>query len=63
MIKPLSAPREPSAAEARAARSLAIAARYRRSQVFGLLLIAAAILAVALFRADPRTLFPPGWWR
>lgn len=35
----------------------------RKRQVFGLLLIAAAILAVALFRANLHDLFPPGWWR
>ncbi len=62
MIRPEPTPAE-SSSHTRAARSLAIANRYRRTQVFGLLLIAAAILAVALYRADPHVLFPPGWWR
>ena len=35
----------------------------RRQQVLGLLLLAAAILLFALFRADLRAVFPPGWWR
>jgi hypothetical protein len=63
VIAPRPIAREQSAPEARTARSLAIAARYRRSQVYGLLLIAAVILAVALLRAEPHSLFPPGWWR
>jgi hypothetical protein len=37
--------------------------RFRRNQVFGLLMIAAAILAWALFRTNPKWIFPPGWWR
>lgn len=36
---------------------------YRRNQVFGLILVAAAILAWWLFRTNPRWIFPPGWWR
>lgn len=36
---------------------------YRRNQVIGLVLIAAAILLFWLFRANPRWIFPPGWWR
>jgi hypothetical protein len=36
---------------------------FRRNQVFGLLLVAAAILAWRLFHTDPRWIFPPGWWR
>jgi hypothetical protein len=63
MIKPEPFVRTPSAAEVRAVRSLAVAERYRRAQVYGLLLIAAVILAVALVRAQPGALFPPGWWR
>ncbi|MGC2162803.1 MAG: hypothetical protein WA634_12890 [Silvibacterium sp.] len=35
----------------------------RKRQVYGLLLIAAAILAVALLRADLHDVFPQGWWR
>lgn len=35
----------------------------RKRQVYGLLLIAAAILAVAILRADLRDVFPHGWWR
>lgn len=34
-----------------------------RRQVFGLLLIAAAILLFTLFRADLHGIFPQGWWR
>jgi hypothetical protein len=36
---------------------------YRRNQVFGLLLVAALILLVALLRTNPKWIFPPGWWR
>jgi hypothetical protein len=36
---------------------------YRRNQVFGLLLVAAAILLCWLLRTNPRWIFPPGWWR
>ena len=36
---------------------------YRRSQVLGLLMVAAVLLAVILARADIRILFSPGWWR
>jgi hypothetical protein len=35
----------------------------RRRQVFGLLLIAAAIVVAALLRANPHNVFPRGWWR
>lgn len=35
----------------------------RRRQVFGLLLIAAAILIVALLRTNLHDVFPRGWWR
>lgn len=37
--------------------------RYRRNQVFGLVLVALAILIVALLRTNPKWIFPPGWWR
>jgi hypothetical protein len=56
-------PSPPSSSQVAAARTLAIATRYRRAQVYGLLLIAAVILAVTLFRAQPHLLFPSGWWR
>ncbi len=36
---------------------------YRRNQVFGLLLVAAMILAWCLFHTNPAWIFPPGWWR
>ncbi|MGA3371150.1 MAG: hypothetical protein ABSC48_05250 [Terracidiphilus sp.] len=36
---------------------------YRRNQIFGLLLAAAAILLVWLLRTNPKWIFPPGWWR
>ena len=63
MIKPDLFVRDATAAEVRTARSASIQARYRKSQVFGLLLLAGIILAAVLYRADPLTLFPPGWWR
>jgi len=36
---------------------------YRRNAIFGLLLVAAAILISWLLRTNPRWIFPPGWWR
>jgi hypothetical protein len=36
---------------------------YRRNQVFGLLMIAAAIVGWWLFHTNPAWIFPPGWWR
>lgn len=36
---------------------------YRRYQVFGLLLVAAAILVWGLVHTNPKWIFPPGWWR
>lgn len=36
---------------------------FRRNQVFGLLLVATAILAFWLLRTNPKWIFPPGWWR
>jgi hypothetical protein len=36
---------------------------YRRNQALGLVLVAAAILLWWLFRANPKWIFPPGWWR
>jgi hypothetical protein len=35
----------------------------RKRQISGLLLIAAAILLVALLRANLHNVFPRGWWR
>jgi hypothetical protein len=36
---------------------------YRRNQVFGLLIVAAAILLWSLLHTNPKWIFPPGWWR
>jgi len=36
---------------------------YRRNQVFGLLLIAAAACVWWLFHTNPKWIFPAGWWR
>jgi hypothetical protein len=36
---------------------------FRRNQIFGLLLVAAAILLFWLLRTNPAWIFPPGWWR
>ena len=36
---------------------------FRRNQVFGMLIIAAAILVWWLFHTNPKWIFPPGWWR
>jgi hypothetical protein len=36
---------------------------FRRNQVFGLVLLAAAICAWWLFHTNPKWIFPPGWWR
>jgi hypothetical protein len=36
---------------------------YRRNQVWGLLLLASAVLVVWLLRTNPKWIFPPGWWR
>jgi hypothetical protein len=38
-------------------------ARLRRQQRIGILIVAAAILAFTLLRADWHNLFPQGWWR
>jgi hypothetical protein len=37
--------------------------RLRRQQAAGILILAALILALTLFRADWHALIPPGWWR
>ena len=36
---------------------------YRRNQVFGLLMVAAAIVAWWLVHTHPGWVFPRGWWR
>jgi hypothetical protein len=36
---------------------------YRRNQVFGVMLVAAAIFVVWLLRTNPKWIFTPGWWR
>ena len=36
---------------------------HRRNQIFGVLIVAAAILVYRLFHTNPRWIFPPGWWR
>jgi hypothetical protein len=36
---------------------------YRRNEVIGVLLVAAAVLLVWLLRTNPAWIFPPGWWR
>jgi hypothetical protein len=56
-IKP---PHEQSVEQERRARQERL---YRRNQVYGLLIIAAAIVAWWLFHTNPGWIFPPGWWR
>ena len=36
---------------------------FRRNQTFGLLIVAAVILAWWLFHTKPQWIFPAGWWR
>jgi len=36
---------------------------FRRNQVVGLLILAAAIVIWRLFHTLPGWIFPPGWWR
>jgi hypothetical protein len=36
---------------------------FRRNQAIGLVLVAMAILALWLFRTNPKWIFPVGWWR
>jgi hypothetical protein len=36
---------------------------YRRNQVFGLLIVAAVIVAWWLVHTNPGWIFPRGWWR
>jgi hypothetical protein len=37
--------------------------RERRSQIRGLLILAAILLLLILLRADRKAIFHPGWWR
>lgn len=36
---------------------------FRRNQIFGLLILAAAVCLWWLSHTNPRWIFPPGWWR
>jgi hypothetical protein len=36
---------------------------YRRNQIIGLVMVAAAILVWWLFHTNPNWIFPRGWWR
>jgi hypothetical protein len=36
---------------------------FLRNQVFGLLILAAAICAWWLWHTNPKWIFPSGWWR
>lgn len=36
---------------------------FLRNQVFGLLMLAVAILTWWLWHTNPRWIFPAGWWR
>ena len=36
---------------------------FRRNQIFGMVLVAAAILLWRLLQTNPKWIFPPGWWR
>jgi hypothetical protein len=36
---------------------------FRLNQIFGVLMVAAAILLTALLRTNPQWIFTPGWWR
>ncbi len=36
---------------------------FRRNQVFGLLIVAAAICLWWLLHTNPKRIFPQGWWR
>ncbi len=51
---------EQKQAEARRAAQLRA---FRRNQVFGLLIFAAAILAWWYFHANKSWIWTPGWWR
>ncbi|WP_157439808.1 hypothetical protein [Terracidiphilus gabretensis] len=51
---------DPSEAEARRASHLRA---FRRNQILGLVLFAAAILAWWYFHANKSWIWTPGWWR
>jgi hypothetical protein len=53
-------PHEQQVAEA--ARRTEQTRRFRRNQVFGLLMVAAAIFAYWLFHTRPGWVLPAGWW-
>jgi hypothetical protein len=36
---------------------------FHRNQIFGLLILAAAICAWWLWHTNPKWIFPAGWWR
>ncbi len=36
---------------------------FRRNQILGMVIVAAAILLWRLFHTNPKWIFPPGWWR
>jgi hypothetical protein len=36
---------------------------FRRNQILGMVLVAAAILLWRLLHTNPKWIFPPGWWR
>jgi UDP-N-acetylmuramyl pentapeptide phosphotransferase/UDP-N-acetylglucosamine-1-phosphate transferase len=46
-----------------AARREAQARIYRRNQIFGVMMVAAAILGWWLWNTNPSWIFPSGWWR
>ena len=55
---------KPHREQAAAAERRAVQARlFRRNQIFGLLLLAALIIASWLVRTNPLWIFPSGWWR
>jgi|GEM_PF-6790541 hypothetical protein len=39
-----------------------IPTEYRKRQILGLLVLAAAVLMIAVLRAPAHTIFPHGWW-
>ena len=47
----------------KAARAEQQRASFRRNQVLGLLILAAAICLWWLLHTNPKWIFPPGWWR
>jgi len=49
--------------EAERARREELRRLYGRNQVFGLLLLAAAICMWWLMHTNPKWIAPPGWWR